>query len=223
MVQSQPKSDSYLMDIPLDPELKAIFWRLKSGFSVDDQYFDRILPYWARKPSRVHWTPVMVARRAVELLTESRQKTKILDVGSGCGKFCLIAASVSHATLFGLEQRTHYVELSRKLAQHYRISNLTFIQANMKDVDWSWFNSIYLFNPFLENRLPNQKIDDSIELERQKYFEYVKTVESKLRGMPKGSRVVTYFGFGGCFPASYSQTVREFCGRGPLECWVKTQ
>src|SRR5438309_796822 len=87
------------VSIPKDRELKFIFRELLRDGVSDDIYFDRIYPEWARKLSRIHWTPIPVVRRAVELLTEGREldPVRILDVGSGAGKFCLIGAAISYA------------------------------------------------------------------------------------------------------------------------------
>src|SRR4051812_11881562 len=57
-----------------------------SDVTMSDAAFDQVLPAWAQLVSKVHWTPLAVARRAAELLVRDPE-SRILDVGSGVGKF----------------------------------------------------------------------------------------------------------------------------------------
>ncbi|MGZ3689364.1 MAG: methyltransferase domain-containing protein [Bdellovibrionota bacterium] len=210
------------VEIPVELELKLICRRLMNGASVDDHYFDRIFPPWARFLSHTHWTPMPVIQRATQLLTGGRPDPKILDAGSGVGKFCIAGALMSRGRFFGVEQRPTFVNLGRALVSHHEVERVTLIQANLLEIDWSEYDAIYLFNPFLEHLLPRQSLDKSIELDETFYRRYVRHTERQLQRMPQGARVVTYHGFGGTFPESYTRLVREHCHRGPLEFWIKT-
>src|SRR4051812_35610539 len=99
-----------------------------------------------RELSETHWTPVEVAIRAAEFLAD-HNKTRILDVGSGCGKFCLVAALSCSGQYIGVEQRPHLVETARKASNELRATHVTFIQDNMAELDWSFFDGFYFFNP----------------------------------------------------------------------------
>jgi len=77
--------------------------RLLSGAQVADLEFDAIYPQWVRRLSEQHWTPLDVCIRAAELLVTDERST-VLDVGSGAGKFCLIGAASTGATFVGVEQ-----------------------------------------------------------------------------------------------------------------------
>lgn len=57
--------------------------------SETDRAFDRLLPEHLRRLSHEHWTPVDVAIRATALLCPA-SGTRILDIGSGVGKPCVI-------------------------------------------------------------------------------------------------------------------------------------
>ena len=46
----------------------------------------------------MHWTPVHVARRAAQFLVTGPE-TRVLDVGSGPGKFCLVGALATQGIL----------------------------------------------------------------------------------------------------------------------------
>ena len=192
---------------------------LRSGTIVQDQDFDQVYPHSIRALSESHWTPVEVAIKAAKLLTYT-SKMRILDVGSGCGKFCTIAALVSDADYVGIEQRSQLLLLAKKTARRLQASNVNFILGNMMELDWSAYNGFYLFNPFHENRLKLNKIDGTILLSHSKYHLYVRSVVSKLEQLKKGTRVVTYHGFGGKMPETYakrsvSTEINE------LELWVK--
>src|SRR4051812_11609675 len=113
---SKPWIDSEEIEIPESPDLGLIFQELpRLTNAVDDAYFDRIYPDWAQRMSRLHWTPVPVALRAAQLLTENHSSgARVLDLGSGAGKFCLVGASTYGGDFFGIEQRSHLVNLSKK-------------------------------------------------------------------------------------------------------------
>src|SRR5689334_18357566 len=74
----------------------------------DDDGFDALFPEWARRVSRGNFTPLAIARRAVALLCD-RPGMRVLDVGSGVGKVCLVGALTSDARFHGVEQRPHFV------------------------------------------------------------------------------------------------------------------
>ncbi|MBI3542695.1 MAG: hypothetical protein HY075_05405 [Deltaproteobacteria bacterium] len=60
-----------------------------------------------------------MARRAAELLTDGRA-ARVLDVGSGAGKFCLVGALSSKGRFVGIERQRRLVDLSRELAARLR-------------------------------------------------------------------------------------------------------
>src|SRR5690606_8986044 len=89
-----------------------------------DEDFDSLLPLKTRMLSSRHWTPVSIAVRAAEYLAQ-HEATKVLDIGAGVGKFCLVAASHSpKGEFFGVEQRESLVRLSKKLAQDRKSTRL---------------------------------------------------------------------------------------------------
>jgi hypothetical protein len=69
---------------------------------TSDLAFDALYERRIRELSPQHWTPVRIARRAAELLTLSGAK-RILDVGSGVGKFCIVGALTTEAQFVGIE------------------------------------------------------------------------------------------------------------------------
>ena len=60
--------------------------------SIEDEKFDQIYPARIRKLSPLQWTPVRVAAEAAKLLV-TVPGTRVLDIGCGPGKFCLVGAA----------------------------------------------------------------------------------------------------------------------------------
>ena len=168
------------------------------------------------------WTPVEVAQRAVQLM-ECSEGQRVLDLGSGCGKFCTVGALSSDAEFFGIEQRPDLVEVARAIAREHKLSQTQYSVGDMSDLDWSEFDRIYLYNPFHEQTSgPWVQIDDTISYSRDRQSTYVQSVVEKLNSLAAGTRVATYFGFGGTFPTGYTKLAYEHFEQGPLEVWRKS-
>lgn len=193
---------------------------LRSGRKVTDFRFDQVYPPAIRKISQTHWTPIEVICRAAELLV-ANDGTKVLDVGSGCGKFCTVAALSGRGNFIGVEQRPHLADVARKVADELGAGHATFIHGNMSELDWSNFDSFYLFNPFYENKMKSIRIDDTISHNQTKFDRYVETVKAKLRIARPGTKVATYHGFGGEMPLGYHLIQQEALGTSTLELWIK--
>ena len=70
-----------------------------------DSHFDQLYPFAIQTLARRHWTPLYVARLAARFLAEDTA-AKILDIGSGSGKFCLAAVYYHpRAFFYGVQQR----------------------------------------------------------------------------------------------------------------------
>ena len=200
----------------LDPALTSPVPRLDE----DDEKFDRVYPYAIRELSGIHWTPVRVARRAVELL-ELTESSRVLDVGSGVGKFCLVAAAHSPARFVGMERRQVLVDVAESARATLAVSRVAFVHADALEMEWSDFHALYFYNPFGEHFLDDEeRIDD----ERYGMGEYNRTVQrtkQRLDEMPAGTKVALYHGMGGEMPESYRQLHREWAGTGTLEIWQR--
>lgn len=85
---------------------------LRCGRLVDDHAFDLLYPEPIRRVPRVHWTPVEVAVRAARLLAD-RPRLRLLDIGSGVGKFCIVAAASVDASVTGVDPRPHLTKIAR--------------------------------------------------------------------------------------------------------------
>ncbi len=196
--------------------------RLRAGEQVTDDEFDlEVFPDWAQPPSRIHWTPVAVARYIAWQLTRHGAK-RIVDVGSGVGKFCLVGALTTPATFLGIEQRSHFVQAARQAATRIGLDRCTFTLGNMTALDWSEFDAYYLYNPFAEHRMA-QPIDKTIQRSIRRYRKYVRFAEEQLAKVSAGKLLATYHGFGGTPPAGWRQLLNEACGSGRVELWRKLE
>lgn len=193
---------------------------LRAGKRVTDFRFDGIFPAGIRELSETHWSPVDVSARAAAILS-SGPETKILDIGSGCGKFCLVGAVTTTSHFFGIEQRLTLYETAKLARAQLNIPRAAFVHGNMMHVDWSLFDCFYLFNPFDEHRVERVRIDNTLEYRPETYQTYVNAVRQKLEALKAGTRVVTYHGFGGEFPQGYQRVVKEAAGTDFLELWEK--
>lgn len=191
---------------------------LKAGGRVSDNDFDAIYTSQIREVSKIHFTPVDVAKTAARFLVE-KPGAKVLDVGSGAGKFCMIGAACTNGVFTGVEQRKSLFQISELLSGQYGLSNATFIHSNILDIGFQDFDAIYFFNSFYENVLENEPIDDSIRPDKSLYALYAQYMKTELEQMPAGTRLATYFSYLREVPDSYKVQFSGFDGK--LKLWTK--
>ena len=190
----------------------------------DDSVFDRQFPRWIRTKSAIHFTPVAVARHAARLLAPTGGM-KILDVGAGVGKFCIVAAGeVPTGTFVGVELRPHLSRIAERMARRLSISNVRFLRGDALDLDWLQYDAFYFYNPFGEQMHETAFIlDRTLDLDPSRFVHYVNAVRERLRVARIGTRVVTYHGFGASPPHGYQLDESVVIGSDRLELWVKTR
>lgn len=185
--------------------------------SVEDEKFDRIYPPAIRNLSSIFWTPVAVAAEAARLLVVDAG-TRVLDVGSGAGKFCLVAAALTEGRLTGIEQRDELVAAARTAAFGLGIDGIEFLHGNLLDLAFENYDAFYLFNPFEEN-MHGHKIDSAIPLSAALFQKYTRHVSDQLGARALGTRVVTYMGYADDIPACYECEARRL--GDDLNLWIK--
>lgn len=201
---------------PLD-----LAWKLRVGQCVSDAQFDQLFPRSVQDASCTFWTPVSVALRAARLLVDEGA-TRILDVGSGVGKFCIVGAAATGAMFVGVEHRERFVREARDAAHLAGVRSAEFVHGTMEVVDVLEFDAIYLFNPFEENLWHSKLwLDHEVELSRGRFVADVAQAERMLDRARPGTRVATYFGFGGQMPNDYGLVLQERTRWGPLDLWIK--
>ena len=186
---------------------------------LSDASFDWLYPEGVQRMSRRHWTPMGIAKKAAGFLTAGGGG-KILDIGSGVGKFTLIGAHYYPRSLFyGVEQRSelhHYAEAAK---EYTKIENATFINLNFTQVDLAAYDHFYFYNAFFENLVTNDRIDYSIEYSDSLYQYYSRFLYRELDRKPAGTRLVTFHSLEDEVPPAYQQVDASADFR--LKMWMK--
>jgi len=186
--------------------------------SIEDEKFDQIYPPRIRELSGLHWTPVRVAAEAAKLLV-TRAGTRVLDVGCGPAKFCLVGASLTQGIFTGVEQRDELIAAAREAADRMRLREVNIIHGNVLDLAFDEYDAFYLYNPFEENMIRGNKIDGSVPLSPVLFKKYNSYVAAQLGDMPIGTRVATYAGYADEIPACYDCELALF--HDELKLWIK--
>ncbi len=186
---------------------------------ISDLQFHRLYPDSLLTQANMHWTPLSVAKKAAEFLAVTDGE-KILDIGSGAGKFCLAAAFYyPHSFFYGIEQRKELVEAAIAAENQLQINNVFFTHANLLTTDLGEFTHFYFFNAFYENLEDSFKIDDSIPYSRELYKKYCSYLYKQLEKKPSGTRLATFHSMEDEIPDTYHEV-----GSTPdnlLKFWIK--
>jgi predicted RNA methylase len=144
-----------------------------------------------------------------------------LDIGSGCGKFCLIFAASGKGSVTGIEQRPTLHRVAEDTSRSMGLTDVRFLCGRMENLDWSEFNMFYFFNPFYERIAHRSGMDDRTPYNAGLFFEHVKTVRDKLSTVRSGSRVVTYHGMGGHLANDWQMIRSDDICTDEIQLWVK--
>lgn len=188
--------------------------------SIDDIEIELFYPEEYRKHSQVHWTPIEVAKQALDWLDVNKD-THVLDIGSGVGKFCSIGARNTNGRFTGVEIRKDLVDVANSVKKKLSIPNIEFIHSDITEINFQKYNSFYYYNPFCEYLAISDQIDDSISFSQEKYREYEDYVIEQFIDLPINTKVVTYFAETFTFPDSYE--LKELKHEGKLALWMKTK
>ena len=198
-------------DLPDHPELRDIVLSLKSGAVVDDRDVDRLFPKTVQKLARTHWTSAEVARCAAAWLAPDAA-ARVLDVGSGAGKFCLVGAAATPGHFTGVELHPSLARVAHDVAKKYRFERVRFLPGDALAIDWASYSGLYLFNPFAEGL-------DGAGTEQTAYLRQIEQTTAKLNQLASGTRLAVFFGFGADVPATFQLLGQERFGSGTLDLW----
>lgn len=159
-----------------------------------DEAFDAHYPPPIRRHAFTHFTPVDVATAAARFLAP-RAGARVLDVGSGAGKFCCVGALTTPGLFTGVERRPALHAAAEAFAGAHHIRRVSFLLADVKDIDFAAYDAFFLFNPFYENLGIDEPMDDSVVLGREQYTRYCAHVREQLAARPPGTRLATYYSF----------------------------
>ena len=124
-----------------------VFEQLRKTQTISDEKFDTIYPKSIQKLASDHFTPVEVAQTAAQFLVENAQ-TKVLDIGSGAGKFCFVGAACTTGQFIGVELRAHLHLVANQIAENRQLANVAFIHANITQVDFNEYQPFSFYNSF---------------------------------------------------------------------------
>ncbi|HMR91990.1 MAG TPA: class I SAM-dependent methyltransferase [Chitinophagaceae bacterium] len=187
-------------------------------FQSDNQ-FDQLYPAFIRKLTARHWTPLHIARQSAAFLAVE-DGARILDIGSGAGKFCLAAAHYQPAASFyGVEQRSSLVSQAKQLKNLLSLRNAHFLQGNFTQLDFRDFDHFYFYNSFYENLPGTEKIDEQVDYSEELYHYYNRYLYRLLDQKPAGTRLVTFHSLEGEVPPGYHVVSSE--NNELLKFWIK--
>ncbi len=195
------------------------FNKLKEN-KIKDEEFNTLYPDCIKSLADTHFTPVRVSKAATKFLVK-RKNTRILDIGSGVGKFCMIGSVCSAGYFVGVEQRRNLCILAKEIIQKFHLKNIEVINANILEINFKEFDAFYFYNSFLEYISTSDKIDEEVIFSNKLYSQYSNYVKDQLDMMPKGTRLVTYYGFLVEVPPAYTLIKSSYSKN--LRFWQKTK
>ncbi len=184
----------------------------------DDEAFDALYDPRFRAQSNVHWTPIAVGRTVVEWLNLD-EHSRVLDIGSGVGKFCAVASSISEAKFMGVEIRRNLHEEAERFAQQFDLKNVEYVNADITTIDFRDYTGFYFYNPFCEQLATSDWIDHALDFSDENYYAYQNYVLEQFEHLPIGTRIVTYCSEDLIF--SYNFRLHQLSDDGQLQLWVK--
>jgi hypothetical protein len=195
-----------------------IFKSLKKNIDIEDSAFNMLYSTRIRRLSERHWTPVAIAKIAADYLVDKPNK-KVLDIGAGVGKFCLVGAASTKGIFYGVEQRASLTKLSKKIAEKHNVENVEFIHSNITDISFSDYDAFYFYNSFFENIDTSCPIDKIVVPNSELFLSYSNYVRDQLNKTPKYTRLVTYWSTWEEIPESFD--LEYTACDGILNFWKK--
>ncbi len=192
--------------------------KFKQNLNVDDEEFNSIYPDDIRELSDKHWTPVAVAKTAATYLV-NRPGVKVLDIGSGVGKFCVIGTAITEGHFTGVEYRENLYLLANKYKKQFGLTSVNFIHSNILDINFKGYNAFYFFNSFIENMSKTELMDNAVPVSPRHYSRYTQHLREQLAGMPIGTRLATYWSNTDEVPRGY--VIQSTAFEGELKMWEK--
>lgn len=184
-----------------------------------DAEFNALYPLPIQALAKYHWTPLHIALKAAEFLA-GEGDVRILDIGSGVGKFCLAAAlHKTKALYFGVEQRKSLIAFAEAAKKSLQLENVVFIHGNFTQLDFNKYDHFYFYNAFYENLDGTDKIDDSIDYSGELYNYYNQYLFKQLQRKPKGTRLCTLCSLENEIPPDFHVVKTEM--NDLLKFWIK--
>ncbi|POY37445.1 methyltransferase [Solitalea longa] len=185
-----------------------------------NKLFDSLYSLKTQQLSGKHWTPMAVAQKASAFLAAD-PGSKILDIGSGVGKFCFIAANLFEKNVFcGIEQRKELINEAEKVKLILEIENVSFIHGDFTKLNFDHYQHFYFYNSFFENLVEDEDyLIDNNATNSGLYQHYTDELHKMLNGRPSGTKVATYQSDHYEIPVGYQLLESHFNKK--LNFWLK--
>ena len=188
-------------------------------YFLDEAHVSHLYPLHIQLLDKSHWSPLIIIKKACQFLAE-KSGVRILDIGSGSGKFCLAGAYCKpHAFFSGVEQRRYLVDVAHAAQEKLGKMHVKFKHANFTEVDFNDYDHFYFYDPFFENLPESTKIDDTVEHSCKLFEYYNRLLSKKLREKPIGTKIVTYRSMG--FEILPGYVMVDMQMNKQLKFWVK--
>lgn len=186
---------------------------------LSDEAFDSLYTLRAQQLSSIHWTPLQIAIKAATFLTAGTGK-HILDIGSGVGKFCIIAAHYFPDHVFyGVEQRKALINEAIIAQNATATTNVHFVYGNFTELETDNYDHFYFYNSFSENIFHYKPIDNLVDASAALYDSYIEHLHQVLEEKPPGTRLATFHCNDHQIPPNYKR-VAHITGQ-QLKFWIK--
>lgn len=180
--------------------------------------FDSLLEPDFQPLSSTFWTPLDIIQKTLDWL-DITDDSKILDIGSGVGKFCITGNVLSKGQFTGVEIRKNLITESERITKELQLTRAQFIHSDIKEVPFDKYNTFFFYNPFCEHLAINEIIDDTLDLSSENHCNYEAIISEKFNLLASGTKVVTYNSNQFIFPSSYR--LKKMNKTGDLVLWIK--
>src|SRR5258706_7174091 len=168
-----------------------------------DIQFHHLYPLSVQALASRHWTPFSISQKVAGFLA-TEDNSRILDIGSGIGKFCLAAAYFKPRCLYyGVEQRKDLVADAEIAKGILGMTNVTFIHGNFTHLDLRNYDHFYFYNSFYENLDGSDKIDNSISYSGSLYNYYNLRLSKYLEQSRAGTKLASFHSHDNEIPSGF--------------------
>jgi SAM-dependent methyltransferase len=186
--------------------------------SERDADFDTKLAPHYKEISKIHWTPLTIIEEVSSWLNQY-SSTNLLDIGSGVGKFCLLAAQQSTTQFTGVELREELHTQAIEMQQKMNLSNVQFIRSDIIHIPFEPYDAIYYYHPFCEHLCEADWIKKDQEFSEEQFEQYESFIINQLKNSKTGTLFISYCASRIEMPIDFILEDMKF--DGVLQLWIK--
>jgi hypothetical protein len=120
---------------------------------------------------------------------------------------------------YGVEQRQKLIKYAEKAKAQLQLKNVSFLHANVTEIDFSDYDHFYFYNSFFEHVEGTTKIDKTVNHSPAMFDHYNQYMRGQLSLRPPGTKIVTYHSGEDEVPRGYHVVRSE--QNNLLKFWVK--